>query len=251
MPFRSSAALTAAISMAATTAIAFASHAGPTPDYCDFEPLGCWLDKKCQVGDSEPQDSCTAFAGDEVTYYYSVETFPYESALLIEDDQLGEIDFANSTSNTLTRTVTLTETTTNTATVTSLGICPCVGGVLSDSVTVTVTTPSQCMIDNPVTAIVTVGKGQSPANNAKLSHLITGHIVDPGSLGPTAHRIGVCAGTSVTAVVQDATGSPTITSEGSLACDASGCSGVVDVTEKYLSVSQDGKDRDSITFLPR
>jgi hypothetical protein len=81
--------------------------------------------------------------------------------------------------------------------------------------------------------------------------LITGHIVDPGSLDSRAHRIEVCAGTWVSAVVVDSTGTPSITAFGNLACDSAGCSGVVDVTEKYQSISQDGRDRDSITLIPK
>ena len=98
--------------------------------------------------------------------------------------------------------------------------------------------------------IVTIGKGQSPSNNPKVVHTITGNIVDPGSLGDTAHRIPVCAGTEVTAVVTDSTGTPTNTAGGSLTCDSAGCSGVVNVTEKYKSVSSDGKDTDRMTLLP-
>jgi hypothetical protein len=102
-----------------------------------------------------------------------------------------------------------------------------------------------------VSKIATIAKGQSPTNNLKVIHTITGHIVDPGSLGGTAHRIPVCAGTEVTAVVTDATGTPTNTAAGSLACDPAGCSGVVNVTEKYQSISEDGRDKDSITFIPK
>jgi hypothetical protein len=82
-------------------------------------------------------------------------------------------------------------------------------------------------------------------------HRITGHIIDPSSLGDTAHRIEVCAGTQVTAIVTDANGTPTNTARGSLSCDAAGCSGTVNVTEKYQSVSENGRDKDSITFIPK
>ncbi len=102
-----------------------------------------------------------------------------------------------------------------------------------------------------VATINTIGKGQSPTNNPKLSHRITGNIVDPGSLGETAHRIPVCAGTEVTIVVTDSSGnSPVITADGSLSCDSMGCTGVVNVTEKYKAVSTDGKDTDRMTLLP-
>jgi hypothetical protein len=102
-----------------------------------------------------------------------------------------------------------------------------------------------------VTKICTIGKGQSPDNNAKVSHCITGNIVDPSSLGSTAHRIPVCAGTNVSAVVTDSTGTPTNTSDGSLSCNSSGCSGSVNATEKYKSVSSDGKDTDRMSLLPQ
>jgi hypothetical protein len=102
-----------------------------------------------------------------------------------------------------------------------------------------------------VTSIVTIGKGQSPTNNPKVSHTITGNIVDPGSLGDTAHRIPVCEGTAVNIAVTDMTGTPTNSADGSLTCNSAGCSGVVSVTEKYKSVSSDGKDTDRMTLLPK
>ncbi len=103
----------------------------------------------------------------------------------------------------------------------------------------------------PVTAIVTIGKGQSPSNNPKVSHTITGNIIDPDSLGATAHRIPVCAGSFVDAVVTDTSGGATNTARGSLTCATVGCSGIVDVTEKYKSVSADGSDTDRMTFVPQ
>ena len=102
-----------------------------------------------------------------------------------------------------------------------------------------------------MSSIDTIGKGQSPTNNSKITHTILGNIVDPDSLGATAHRIPVCAGTEVSIVVMDSTGLPTNTSQGSLTCDSLGCSGVVHVTEKYISRSSDGKDTDRMTLLPR
>jgi hypothetical protein len=74
--------------------------------------------------------------------------------------------------------------------------------------------------------------------------------VDPGSLKETAHRIPVCAGTEVSIAVSDETGTPTNSADGSLTCDSAGCSGVVNATEKYKSVSSDGKDTDRMTLLP-
>jgi len=103
-----------------------------------------------------------------------------------------------------------------------------------------------------VTTIYTIGKGQSPTNNPKISQSITGNIVDPGSLGETAHRIPVCTGTEVTVVVMDSSGNmPVVTADGSLSCNSSGCTGVVNDTEKYKAVSTDGKDTDRMTLLPK
>jgi len=106
-----------------------------------------------------------------------------------------------------------------------------------------------------VDSIVTIGKGQSPSNNPKVFHMITGNIIDPTSVCPDngackAHRIPVCAGTLVTAAVTDQTGTPTNTASGSLTCTPAGCSGVVNVVEKYKSVSADGKDTDRMTLIP-
>jgi hypothetical protein len=86
--------------------------------------------------------------------------------------------------------------------------------------------------------------------------LITGNIIDPDSLCPanetcTAHRIPVCTGT---VVIIDITGSTDNTNigKGNVYCDGSRCSvGSMIFTEKYLSVSGDGKDSDRITLLPQ
>jgi hypothetical protein len=111
-------------------------------------------------------------------------------------------------------------------------------------------TPPPCSRVWPVTTFVTKAKGQKRSNNAKLTHAIRGNIIEPSSLGDTAHRIPVCAGTEVTSTITDTTGTPTNTTSGSLDCSPSGCAGVVNETEKYQSRSKDGKDKDSITFLP-
>jgi hypothetical protein len=60
------------------------------------------------------------------------------------------------------------------------------------------------------------GKGQSPTNNPKVSHAISGHIVDPGSLKDTAQRIPVSTGTEVTIVVPVLAGTPINTTGGNL-----------------------------------
>jgi len=112
-------------------------------------------------------------------------------------------------------------------------------------------TPLPCSLVWPETTFVTKAKGQKASNNEKLTHTIRGNIIEPSSLGDTAHRIPVCAGTEVTSTITDTTGTPTNTTSGSLDCSPSGCAGVVNETEKYQSESEDGKDKDSITFLPK
>jgi hypothetical protein len=185
-----------------------------------------------------------------VTYHYFVEAGVGGLPVYVQvvDDKLGFIGTNTEQAQEFVRTTTLTETTTNTASMTARDFCPCPGEPITDSVTVAV---SPCTSANPLTSIVTIAKGQSPTNNPKLSHTITGYIVDAGSLGPTAHRIEVCAGTSITALVTDTSGRPTNTAAGSLACISTKCSGVVNVSEKYQSISQDGRDKDSITFIPK
>jgi hypothetical protein len=234
--------------------------------------MGIYFNKMCSVGGGGRQESCVAAVGEEVTYYYIVEPHGGYALVEVDDDKLGVI--GQSSGETLTRTTTLTETTINWAGITLIEIepgCFCVDCDASDQVTVTVSgptptptatatpsptqeptpTPVTCAATWPETTVVTVAKGQSPTNNPKVSHAITGHIIDPGSLRDTAHRIQVCAGTQVTSTVTDTTGSPTNTAAGGLLCTPGACSGVVDVTEKYQSISQDGKDKDSITFIPK
>jgi hypothetical protein len=80
---------------------------------------------------------------------------------------------------------------------------------------------------------------------------IRGYIVNPSRLGITAHLIPVCQGERVTVEVTDITGTPTVTSGGSLSCNSTGCTGVVNVTEKFKVVSSDGKDTDIMVLLPK
>lgn len=254
----------AALAFGLTILIVAASHAGPS-DHCAIE-------KRCSVGGSEPTETCVAEPGEEVTYTYE---FSGGTALVF-DDKLGLI--GEWSGQTLTRTTALTQTTTNTAYFEPLEAicitCDCTSTVTvfvgsptptatptaSPTATPTATPtapptppplPERCTPDWPVIKVVTTAKGQSPTNNAKVTHVITANIIDSGSLGDTAHRIKVCAGTLVTSVVTDTTGTPVNTAGGSLTCNATGCSGVVNVTEKYRSISADGRDRDSITFLPQ
>jgi len=87
-------------------------------------------------------------------------------------------------------------------------------------------------------------------------HTITGNIVDPGGLCPatgtcTAHRIPVCAATGVTVAITGSTDNANI-GKGTISCNAAGCSiAAIEVTEKYQSVSADGKDSDRMTLLPQ
>jgi len=189
-----------------------------------------------------------------------------------------------------TATTTIFQTTTNTAWISSAGGSACVIPSDSDSVTVTVAggptptvTPTSISTPTPpptptaspsasptapplacdeewvVRTIYTIGKGQSAANNAKVLHQITGNIIDPDGLCPSdgacsASRIPVCAGTGVTVAVTDSTGAPTSTNvgKGDISCVGAVCTvGAVNVTEKYKSVSADGKDTDRITLLPK
>jgi len=184
-----------------------------------------------------------------------VDTIGPDALLEVWDDKLGLIGQARS-GDRLRRTTTLHETTTNYARVSSADSSdpwPCFFGDGEDSVTVTVMPLTQCAIDWPVSEVYTLAKGQSPQNNQQMSHVIQGHIIDPDSVKDTDHRIEVCAGTMVTSRVLDFTnsGGATITARGSLTCGQYKCSGIVTSTEKYESISGDGRDKDSITFIPR
>jgi hypothetical protein len=171
----------------------------------------------------------------------------------VVDDKLGVIGQVV-VPGTLSRTTTLTATTTNTATMSALN-CYCAFGDPVDSVTVTVATPppDSCMADAEFGTVITIAKGQSPSVNPDIRHEITGWIVpEVEDYSETAHRIKVCAGTSVSAVVIDSSGGTT-TSIGTtgLFCNLGGCSGVINVKEQYKSTSTVSRDKDSITFLPQ
>ena len=227
----------------------------------------CEIDKKCSVGDSEPADQCEAMPGDEVTYTYIVGPVVSASGTTLDviDDKLGVVasDLAAPIFGVVEFTVTTTifETTTNTASIPGY-YCP------PASVTVTVPTPTPTLIPTPTptptataeptctdywpqSMICTMGKGQSPSNNAKVSMCITGNIVEPYQLGTTAHRIPVCAGSEVNVVVTDTTGTPTVSASGGLSCNSAGCAGMVNESEKFKAISADGKDTDRMTLLPK
>ena len=114
-------------------------------------------------------------------------------------------------------------------------------------------TPIPCAGLWPVDTISTLGKGQSPSNNPKVVSFITGNIVDPDSLGNTAHRIPVCSGTRVDVSVTDTSGTPSVTANSSrISCIGSTCVvETISATEKYIARSSDGKDTDRITLLPQ
>ena len=102
--------------------------------------------------------------------------------------------------------------------------------------TATPTTVPTCEELNPTSMIVTIGKSQSPTDNPKVSHAISGHIVDPGSLKDTAQRIPVCAGTEVTIVVPVLAGTSINTTGGNLSCVLLS---VVVLCAKSISASRD------------
>ncbi len=258
-----------ALMIGAATLLASAGQAGVGPDYCA-------IDIRCSVGPwPGGQENCFADETQQVTLHYD---FVGGTAEII-DNRFGVVGIYTGT--TLTRTLSLGSYGSYTATFNPIEAV-CLVGIFSDTVyvnhaqptptsspTATPTAsptpsatptssptlppqpPGPCVEAWPVTKVTTQAKGQSPTNNPKVLHAITGNIVDPGSLGDTAHRIPVCAGTEVTAVVTDSTGTPRNIASGTLHCEAAGCYGVVDVKEEYQSISQDGQDKDKITFIPK
>jgi len=113
--------------------------------------------------------------------------------------------------------------------------------------------PTACIMQNPVVTINTTGKSNGPTDNAKVTHAITGNIVDPASLASNAHRIPICRGTPVSIAVRDRTGIPlnAATSAG-ISCNRFGCTvSNLQAKEKYISRSADGADTDRMTLLPK
>ena len=118
-----------------------------------------------------------------------------------------------------------------------------------------------CLIDNPITSIDTLGKTGPPSRNQFVRHTITGHIIDPTSYKPKAHRIFVCEGSFVRAVVTFGAGGACAknTALGTLECgqigvegdDCNLCEGFVNGTEVYTSVSPNAGDKDRIQIVPR
>jgi hypothetical protein len=220
------------------------------------ERCACRIDKKCSVAGSEPADQCEANMGDEVTYTYTVGPLTNSDVVVsVTDDKLGVV-----ASNLLvpslqtaevTATTTIFETTTNVAWVIAVASEFCEAWASADSATVAVAAEPPCAYVWKTTQICTIGKGQSPSNNAKVSMCVTGNIVDPAALRETAHRIPVCAGSEVDVRVTDVTGIPSVSASGTLSCSSAGCSGVVQSTEKFTATSADGKDVDRMTFIPK
>jgi hypothetical protein len=116
------------------------------------------------------------------------------------------------------------------------------------------TIPDSCLEAWPVVTVLTAGKGNSPSNNAKVVHAITGHVIDPSKIASEANQIQVCKGTTVNAAVTDLTGGTPLnqaTSSG-ITCDSVGCTVVnIQRKEKYTSRSADGTDTDRFNLVPK
>ncbi len=121
------------------------------------------------------------------------------------------------------------------------------------STTATISVAPTCESENPVTTLYTMAKGQSSANNAKVHHTITGHIVGSG-YNNTTNRIKICQGTAVFIEVTDTTAdvanAPAKTP--GIDCTSPAECGIASLTatEKYKVVSSDGKDTDRVTLIP-
>jgi hypothetical protein len=149
----------------------------------------CSLDKKCSVGGGEPQDSCVARSGDQVTYHYAVEVFG-GSAVVI-DDKLGVI--GTTPSGTLTKTTTISETTTNNAWL-EVADCFCIAGEGHDTVTVTVSTPTPGGPTATPTAIPTVPSysiANAPSDVQAGAEFTVDLILDLGSYSSIGHEVSV------------------------------------------------------------
>jgi hypothetical protein len=114
-----------------------------------------------------------------------------------------------------------------------------------------------CVQLNPVVTINTTAKSNSPVNNTKVIHAITGNIVDAATVKSNAQRIPVCAGTVVNMIVTDVTNPPTNRAQNTansagIECFNFGCQIFnIQETQKYISRSSDGKDTDRMTILPK
>jgi hypothetical protein len=114
--------------------------------------------------------------------------------------------------------------------------------------------PGSCLEAWPLVTVVTSGRGNSPTNNAKVVHSITGFIIDPSSLSQEERNIPICRGTSVTCAVTDLTGGTPLNQANSsgIVCDSVGCRVTnIQRKERYISRSADGSDTDRITLVPK
>jgi hypothetical protein len=115
------------------------------------------------------------------------------------------------------------------------------------------TIPNSCLEAWPLITVLTAGRANSPSNNAKVVHAITGHVIDPSSLGVEENRIQVCLGTTVNAAVTDLTGGSALNQANSsgISCDSVGCTAVnIQRLERYTSRSADGTDTDRFILAP-
>lgn len=117
------------------------------------------------------------------------------------------------------------------------------------------TTPvlaADCAVDNPVTTVCTSGGQGSPEDNLKVTHCLTGNIINPFDVMHNAPRVSVCVGSSLSVTVSDATGTPKTTiKSGPLETNGSTTvSGVITERSSFESVSSDGKDTDRMTIDP-
>jgi hypothetical protein len=103
----------------------------------------------------------------------------------------------------------------------------------------------------PSTCVSTIGKGQKPFHNAKVSHTICGNIVDPGAHSSSTNKVVVCRGTSVVATILDTTGLGGSNTANSthVICNGDTCSvDNIRATERYIARSRDGTDTDRMQF---
>jgi hypothetical protein len=119
--------------------------------------------------------------------------------------------------------------------------------------TATPTPGPRCQDLWPIVTIHTLGKHPVPNvnDNPKVSHSITGHIVDPGHLKETACRIRVCPDTTVTATIEDSAGpgGSNTSNSANMVCVGNTCSVTsIRSTEKYTARSADGSDTDRMIF---
>ena len=106
----------------------------------------------------------------------------------------------------------------------------------------------------PLITVLTIGRGNSPSNNAKVVHAITGFIINPISLSQEENKILVCQGTTVTVAVTDLTGGSALNLANSsgITCDSSGCTAVnIQRKERYISRSADGTDTARISLVAK